>query len=104
MDEKPLIGEPGSFLITQTKPGHEKTPSQSSSQLKQVTPAAPAKNTSNTNTPTPSPLEVKTSLPDARKASQSGQKSPTTPGGSAGGPNKEKLKRRKSKAPASGQP
>ncbi len=104
MDENPLTGEPGSFHLTRSQSGHEKTPSQSSSQLKPTPSAATVKNTSNSNTPTPSPLEVKTDVSNVRKPTQGGQKSPSTPGGSAGGPGREKPKRRKSKAPGSGQP
>jgi hypothetical protein len=105
MDDNPLTGEPGSFIISKSQqPGHEKKTSQSSNQLKPAPSAAGTKTGTNTNTPTPSPMEIKIDVPTLKKTSQGGQKSPTTPGGSAGGPLKEKPKRRKSKAPGSGVP
>ena len=82
MDENPLVGEPGSFILSKS---HEHTQAEPPSQ--------PQNRTSKASAPaTPRPkLTVPPSA--ARKASKGGEKSPTTPGA------KEKsAKRRKSKA------
>jgi len=82
MDENPLVGEPGSFILSKS---HEQPQMQSQSQSRppvSVKPSAP---------PTPQP---KMAIPTtARKSSKGGDGSPTMPG------TKDKsAKRRKSKA------
>ena len=77
MDETPLVGEPGNFILQKSRDA----PSQSQLQpplKKEIAPAsAPAKASA---PPTPTPL--KTDIPPApiRKGSKGGDKSPITPG------------------------
>ena len=73
MDENPLVGEPGSFVLKRARemPSQSQTQSQMSNSTASAKPSAP---------PTPAPL--KTDLPPGpfRKGSKGGEKSPTTPG------------------------
>lgn len=78
MDDNPLAGEPGSFIITKSREAQQPT-SQPKSKPSQVP----------TKPPTP---QVKTDLPEPkRKPSMGAEKSPITPG------TKEKKARRKSR-------
>ncbi|KAL9602870.1 MAG: hypothetical protein Q9219_001565 [cf. Caloplaca sp. 3 TL-2023] len=78
MDENPLVGEPGSFIITKTRETQ-----QPASQPKAKPAPVPTK------PPTP---QIKTDLPEPkRKPSMGAEKSPITPG------TKEKKARRKSR-------
>lgn len=78
MDDNPLVGEPGSFIITKTRETQQQV-----SQPKAKPAAVPAK------PPTP---HIKTDVPEPkRKPSMGTDKSPTTPG------TKEKKARRKSR-------
>ena len=90
MDETPLVGEPGNFILRNSRDA----PSQSQSQppVKKDVAPSPAKASS---PPTPTPL--KTDIPPAplRKGSKGGDKSPTTPGF------KDKKGRKKSKVAVS---
>lgn len=82
MDENPLVGEPGSFILSKS---HEQAQTQPQAQPPNRTPKASAP-------PTPRP-KITVPPTTARKASKGGEKSPTTPG------TKDKsAKRRKSKA------
>lgn len=78
MDDNPLVGEPGSFIITKSREAQ-----QPASQPKNKPPPLPTK------PPTP---QVNTDLPEAKqKSSMGAEKSPITPG------TKEKKARRKSR-------
>ncbi|KAL8649713.1 MAG: hypothetical protein Q9210_004231 [Variospora velana] len=78
MDDNPLVGEPGSFIITKSR----EVPPPASQQKPRPAPIA-------TRAPTP---QVKTDIPEPkRKPSMGAEKSPTTPS------TKEKKARRKSR-------
>ena len=82
MDENPLVGEPGAFILSKS---HEQAQTQPPSQPQNRTPKASAP-------PTPRP-KITVPPTSAKKAGKGGEKSPTTPGA------KDKAaKRRKSKA------
>ena len=88
MDENPLVGEPGSFILTKSRevPSQSQIQSQTSNSTASTKPSAP---------PTPAPL--KTDIPPGpfRKSSKGGEKSPITPGF------KDKKGRKKSKVAVS---
>ena len=84
MDENPLVGEPGSFILQKAR--EARSQSQSQSTVKS-TPSVPLKASA---PPTPAPLKTDISL-EPRKALKAGEKTPITPG------TREK-KRKKSKA------
>ena len=86
MNENPLLGEPGSFILSST---HGNSQSKSQSQ------GRPTLLTKPTESEVPEPLvDGKSSSGSTSKANNSGEKSPTTPGMSG------KPKRRKSKGPS----
>jgi mediator of RNA polymerase II transcription subunit 6 len=74
MDDNPLVGEPGSFIMHKSKDAPVPLPA-SKVALKTYAP------TTAVSTPIPPPL--KTDIPpiSARKGSKIGDKTPTTPGG-----------------------
>lgn len=89
MDENPLVGEPGSFVLQKSREAalQSQSPSQSNSQptansSTSVKPSAP---------PTPAPLKTEGLPPEVKKSVKGGEKTPITPG------TKDK-KRKKSKA------
>ena len=73
MDENPLIGEPGSFILQKAREAPSQTQSQSTIKS---TPSIPMKASA---PPTPAPL--KTDIPlETKKALKAGEKTPITPG------------------------
>ncbi|MCJ1472920.1 Mediator of RNA polymerase II transcription subunit 6 [Lambiella insularis] len=89
MDENPLVGEPGSFVLQKSREAALQSQSQSNSQstaksITSVKPSAP---------PTPAPLKTEGLPPEVKKGVKGGEKTPITPG------TKDK-KRKKSKAHA----
>lgn len=88
MDENPLLGEPGSFILSST---HGSSQSKNASQPRSTVLANPT-DTDMTDFPT----DANSSDAVTKKTSRSGDKSPMTSGAPG------KLKRRKSKAPSSG--
>lgn len=83
MDENPLVGEPGSFIMTKTR---EPAP-QSSLKIQTSIPTKPAESSEAKNT---------TPFAPGKKGSKGAEKSPITPG------TKDKKARRKSKAAGAG--
>lgn len=81
MDENPLVGEPGSFILSKS---HEQAQTQSQSQSQPRTPKA--------SVPTTPRPKITVPPTTAKKAGKGGEKSPTTPGAKD-----RSAKRRKSK-------
>ena len=89
MDENPLIGEPGNFILSKSNDKLQARPLSQS----QASKAGPTQR----ETPAPTPPPIKTDVPSAfssKKSAKGGDKSPTTPGSST----KDKAKRRKSRS------
>ena len=88
MDENPLVGEPGSFILSKSNNIPDAVNPPASSQNKSTLTSA--------TTPAPARPKIDTAIPPpiVRKGSKGGEKSPTTPG------TKGKKERRKSKAAA----
>ncbi|OJD17544.1 hypothetical protein AJ78_02357 [Emergomyces pasteurianus Ep9510] len=108
MDDAPLLGEPGSFIIgkttteplvvgtrqsTNNKASKAPTPAPSAGMLAGMSkPGTPAASAAGTTAAPPAIKTDQATLGDLGKAGKGGEKSPTTPGGG-----REKVKRRKSK-------
>ena len=91
MDENPLVGEPGSFILQKSKEGASQSQTQAQSQSQSMSSSTPAVKPS--APPTPAPIKTEGLPLEVRKGVKAGEKTPITPG------TREK-KRKKSKVAA----
>ncbi|MCJ1419098.1 Mediator of RNA polymerase II transcription subunit 6 [Xylographa parallela] len=87
MDENPLVGEPGSFILQKSREAAAQVQAQSQAAVKSAVVAKP----SAPPTPAPIPVPIKTEgLPAEVRKGKAGEKTPVTPG--TGGKKRKKSK------------